>query len=897
MKKITQFLLVTLFIATSTMYGQTVTGTVLDSSNDPLPGADVILAGTTKGASTDFNGNFSLDVNEGTGTVKVSFIGYANKNIEFTVAEGATISLGNIQLEVSQEALDEIVIVGSGLVDLANSRRTPIAVSTIPVTEIRDKIGTGDITTTLVNTPSIYVAGQSGYGDSRISVRGFDQTNTAFLLNGQPINGMEDGKMYWSNWSGLSDIASAVQIQRGLGSSKLAISSVGGTVNFVMNSTAKKEGGMFNVGVANDGYMKTTIGYDTGVNEKGWGASVMLSHWQGNGYFEGNFGKGQTYFISFGYKANEKHNFNFLITGAPQYHDNAFSEDISTYLKYGRKYNGQWGTYNGEYMTQRRNFYHKPVANLNWDYKVNETTNLSTVLYGSWGRGGGTGGRGRTLRTGGDDGRKQIDFDAIYDFNLNTPTGSGGNYAAEGGYVTRASMNLHSWFGAVSNLKKQLSDNLTFNAGVDLRTYYGKHFRVVENFHGLNSWQENIRLRDQNDNHQTFGSFGTYKNVITTRDMSANPWTATFADFEDNEKIAYNNEERISYAGLFTQLEYANDKMSAFFQGALSNQWNQRFDLYQYADQSLIDGTSSQGTGALPSNITAGTDSEKVSEFGFNVKGGASYTIDDENQVYGNAGYYSRQPYQDNIWSAFNNLRNEFSENEKILGLELGYAFTGEFVTANLDLYRTSWKDRVTSSSRIVDGLLQNTLGFGVEQLHQGIELSIKAKATPQLKLNGFISIGDWEYKGSAVTRVQDEDQNQISEDLVDVDGGKVGDAAQFTAGLGAKYTIVENLSADMDFRFYDNLYSNVGAVKENLKLPSYGIADMGVSFKLPLEDGKSISLRANVNNVFNNIYIAELRTAIEANPGDVTYNGLNVDNNGYFGRGRTWNFGLRYKF
>ena len=68
MKKITQFLLVTLFIATSTMYGQTVTGTVLDDSNQPLPGADVILVGTTKGASSDFNGNFSLDVNEGTGT-------------------------------------------------------------------------------------------------------------------------------------------------------------------------------------------------------------------------------------------------------------------------------------------------------------------------------------------------------------------------------------------------------------------------------------------------------------------------------------------------------------------------------------------------------------------------------------------------------------------------------------------------------------------------------------------------------------------------------------------------------------------------------------------------------------------------------------------------------------
>src|SRR5574343_172066 len=172
----------------------------------------------------------------------------------------------------------------------------------------------------MVNTPSVYVAGQSGgYGDSRITVRGFQQDNTAFLLNGQPINGMEDGKMYWSNWSGMSDIANFIQVQRGLGSSKLAISSVGGTVNFVTKATAKKEGGQVMATLANDDYLKTTAIYNTGKNAKGWGASFMFSQWSGDGYVEGTKGEGQTYFISVGFEPNEKHNFNFLVTGAPQY--------------------------------------------------------------------------------------------------------------------------------------------------------------------------------------------------------------------------------------------------------------------------------------------------------------------------------------------------------------------------------------------------------------------------------------------------------------------------------------------------------------------------------------------------------------------------------------------------
>ena len=140
-------------------------------------------------------------------------------------------------------------------------------------------------------------------------------------------------------------------------------------------------------------------------------------------------------------------------------------------------------------------------------------------------------------------------------------------------------MNMHNWIGAVSNYETQLSDNLTFNVGVDLRTYYGEHFRIVENFHGLTSWQENIRLRDQNNNHQTYGTYGTYKYVVATESMGANPWEATFNNFDEDQKIAYSNDERISYGGLFTQLEYVNDDFSAFFQGSVSQTMYKRWDL------------------------------------------------------------------------------------------------------------------------------------------------------------------------------------------------------------------------------------------------------------------------------------------------------------------------------
>ncbi len=899
MKNFKNLLFVAVLFISATVLGQTkLTGTVVDESNEPLPGASVVVKGTTNGTSTDFDGKFMLDSKTTSGTLIVSFIGYESVEVAFTSAG----DVGTIQLKEGGNLLEEVVLVGKGVIDLAGGRKTPVAVNTIKAAEIQAKIGTQDVTMTLVNTPSVYVAGQAGgFGDSRINVRGFGQDNTAYMLNGQPINGMEDGKMYWSNWSGINDIASAIQIQRGLGASKLAISSVGGTVNFVTRATDKLEKGYASVQTANNNYFRTTFSYSTGKSEKGFGTSVMLSTWQGDGYNEGNKGQGQTYFVSFGYQPNERHNFNFLITGAPQWHDQNFNKSISAYLQYGRQYNNNWGYYQGQYMTERRNFYHKPVANLNWDYTIDEDTSLSTVLYASWGRGGGTGNRGNRIRTA--EGR--IDYDAIYAQNAAVPGGAGVYFGSNPAYITRASMNLHSWYGVVSNFNKQLNENLSFNVGVDLRTYYGEHFRVVENFHGLTSWQENIRLRDQNSpGHASYiGSFGTYKRVIATRSWNADPYTATWANIPEDQKIAYSNDERISYTGLFTQLEYSKDDFSMFFQGAISNQWHQRFDKYQYADQSLINGTSTQGSGTpLPAGTTDGVNSEKVSNFGFNVKGGGSYTFSESSTAYFNAGYYSRQPYHDNIYLNFSNYINPATENEKITGLEAGYAYKGEKLAVNVNVYRTSWKDRVVTSSRLVGGIVQLTTNQGVEQLHSGIEVDFNYRLMKNLTLKGFTSLGDWKFKGSGITRITDEDQNVISTTTTDFDGGEVGDAAQTTIGFGLDYRLNKNFSFDFDYRHYDRLYANVGAVKSNLELPSYGIGDFGASYRMFVgkEKNNTVNLRFNINNVFHKIYLSDLRTNIvagDSNANGVTYQGIDTANQGYFGLGRTWNLSLRYNF
>ena len=105
--------------------------------------------------------------------------------------------------------------------------------------------------------------------------------------------------------------------------------------------------------------------------------------------------------------------------------------------------------------------------------------------------------------------------------------------------------------------------------------------------------------------------------------------------------------------------------------------------------------------------------------------------------------------------------------------------------------------------------------------------------------------------------------------------------------------------SVDSDWRYYSDLYSDVGAIKENLKLPTFSVLDAGVTFNMPLgiDKSKQLKIRANMNNVLNHIYISELTTANFVEVGDETYKGINVSNQGYFGLGRTWNVTLRYDF
>jgi len=924
-----------LFMIVSTAFSQgKITGMITDGSGS-LPGANVVIKGSTTATSTDFDGKFTLNATTSTGEIVISFLGYDNLTLKFSVSNGGTTNLGTIVMASNSNELSEIVV-KSTVVDIAKDRKTPVAVSTIKAAEIQEKLGTQEFPEILRNTPSVYVTKSGGgFGDSRINIRGFNQNNIAVMINGMPVNDMENGSVYWSNWAGLSDVTSAMQVQRGLGSSKLATPSVGGTINIVTKASDRKEGGSFSSGFGNGRNFKIQGSYNTGKLDNGLSASILLSQTMGDGYVNGTQFEGSNYYVALGYgNKSGTHDFQFTVTGAPQWHNQRSTvSTIATYQQYGTKedpnirYNADAGYLNGESYNIRKNYYHKPIASFNWDYKINETTKLSSVLYASMGRGAGAsaagGIRGKVyndlvaFRT--PDGL--IDYSKIVAYNSGQPvfingftgpqtraqvggvyqnTFSSGSNAAGGastgtsGISQTSSINSHDWFGAVVNLNKKLSNTLTLDFGIDARTYTGYHFTVVNDLLGAGEFYD-TSMKSDPARHIT----STYPTDVQ--------WNVF--QKKDYDKISFNSTGKVRWYGAFTQLEYSKDNLTAFVQGAISQQGFKREDTFVY----------------LPTDPLSSTDYKNI--LGGNVKGGANYNLDEKNNVYVNAGYYSRQPFFNSVYPNNKSTVNPNLTNEKIIGFEAGYGFRSRFFDATVNVYNTTWNDRYLKGNALptsptIPANSTYTEYVGLNEVHSGIEFEGTARVTDKFKVNGMFSYGIWEYKGNATVNAYNQADNTpvagYTAATVYMDKVKVGDAAQLTASLGASYEVLTRVTVDANYNFNDHLYAGLSPInftsptnKGALELPSYGLMDAGFSYKMLTgkNKDKSVNFRLNVNNVFDRIYIAESRTNTFADDfvsgtsgptyqssGQV-YKGIATSNQVFFGFGRTWNFALRYDF
>jgi len=831
--------------------------------------------------------------------------------------------------------IEEVIL--QGVTDIAKDRKTPVAVSTVKAAQIIERLGNQELPEILNTTPSVYATkGGGGFGDSQIVIRGFESRNIAVMVNGMPVNDMEGGTVYFSNWTGLQDVTSTLQVQRGLGSSKLAIASVGGTINFLTKSADMKKGGVIRLGVGNNDYLKTSFAYNTGKSDKGWSSSFLMSRQSGSTYIENTDYESYAYYFALGWEPNKKHNFQFTMTSAPQWHDQrTFSPTIGNYIKFNpdkdgspyRQYNSDYGYYTDENgnkvpLANRSNYYSKPVMMLNWDWTINDKSKLSTVAYMSNGRGGGTGDIGRV---GGKsitdasflDGGGHFNYDAIFAANqaVNVDTAP-----ASSTLVRRSSINSHNWYGILANFQHKINDNWNFSVGTDDRYYYGYHYQVISDLYNAAGYKDNTNKNI---------AANVVRNTYDYQKLTWNPFGGKVAPMED--RIGYSNDGEVIWYSGFAQVEYSKNNLSAFLQGSVSNQGYQRIDNF------VQDGiTKQQGQ-------VVNTKTGFKNLFGYNFKGGANYNINEQHNVFANIGYYSKQPFLNTVYPSNFQVVNPSLTNEKIFSTEVGYGFRSAKFSANVNIYRTEWRDRWLRRTNQTFTLPDNTTttGYaeinGITEIHQGFEFDGVYKPTNFLEFQGMFSWGDYYYKGNATGSTFDDNNNPITVagnsnsttlylDKVKVGGTSNNSIPQLTASLGATVKPVKDLSIYGTLRHVGKVYSSIDIAtfsneaaqqKGVLQLPDFNLFDLGISYKIRLKDASQyFTVGANVYNLFDTTYISDASTNIAPTDAPTRladgtnntakktyqelgymYDGIATDNRVLFGFGRTWSATLSFNF
>lgn len=838
----------------------TVKGKVVDAeNNEPLIGATVSVSGTTLGTVTDLDGNFVLELTSAKSVLLFKYLGYSD--VTHQVNKKGNVDLGEISLSPDAITLGEVSVIAS---IIKKDRQTPIPISNVKLATIEEKLGNQEFPELLKSTPSVYVTRESGgYGDSRINMRGFDSSNLGVLINGVPINGMENGKVYWSNWSGLSDVSQFIQVQRGLGASALGISSIGGTMNMVTKSTEAKKGGSAYIGIGNDGFRKYSVTFSTGLMDNGWAMTFMGALNTGDGYVKGTNYEGWTYFGNISKVINDHHKLALTAFGAPQWHNQrATKHYIEDYKNSpdGGRFSNSYGYLNGELTggSYGRNFYHKPQVSLNHYWTIDDKSSLTTSLYASLATGGGRRARGAQsnwLSIDNNTGRP-------YETTMMTPGGLldydrvlAANAASQNGsqVIFTNAVNDHDWYGMLSSYKNRFNERLTFTGGIDLRYYKGYHTEEIEDLLGGEYYMQTSPL-----------AFQTKNQLLKVGD-----------------KFSYYNTGEVLWAGLFGQMEYATEKYSGFLSASLTD------ESYRYND---IGGTSSIYTREQDPVSRKSTFKHFLP---FSVKGGFNYKFNENHNAFFNAGYMTRAPFFNSVFPNYTSEADTSAPYEKIVTFELGYGFSTEQLNVALNGYYTKWMDK--SLRRRIGQESANLKGL--DALHIGVELEATYKPVEAFELKGMFSLGDWKWVDDIHFTLFDEQNNPIGSYDAYLKDVHVGNSAQLTSSLGASWKPFKGFKVYADYTFFGKNYADFDpqnrvnekdAGVDAWKLPDYGTVDLGMNYRFNISKDVRMVVYGNVNNLLNTEYVADAK------------DGANHDWKSalvFYGFGTTWSTGFKVIF
>lgn len=851
-------------------------GTVTDAENNAaVVDASVVLSQTGIFAATDNRGKFVLyDVPPGAYTAVVTRAGF---------------------LPVEQKAE---VVAGQELNLTISLTRDPAAATTnsgdIPTITLEegdaDDEGASDVGGLLNASRDVFQnVSNFGWFVFRFRERGYDGDNFPVFLNGININDPETGNAFFGEFGGLNDVLRNRESVIGMNPAEYCFTEIGGATNIDTRASVQRKQIRASYAASNRSYRhRVMLTASTGLMPGGWAISVSGSRrWAQEGWYDGTFFDGYSYFLSVDKKFGDKHSLNFTVLGSPSSrgrNGDTFQEMYD--LAGNTRYNPNWGYWNGE----KRNAYithsHQPIGILRYDWKPGTGTSVQLAAYAQGGQYGSSRldwfnayspepdynrrlpsalpdpalaeAWAQEMRE--DESLRQINWPALWEANtINTESIQNANGVAGNTVTGKRSQYVIADFrgdtkeaGFNALLRQTLSERFSLNGGANYQYYLGQNFKTVDDILG--------------------GDFIVDWDRFAQQDQPTNP-TARDNDLRtlnrivrEGEKYGFDYDENIRKAGIWVQVRGDLRRFSVFagVENLLTEFWR----------------TGHMQNGRFPDSSLGDSKKQTFHTYGF--KGGVTYKITGRHFLYANGFYGTRAPqFRDLFLSP--RIRNQTLENAdpfKISSVEGGYQWRAPRYRARLTGYFAQFKDEFDNFLLYVpsQGVFGSVLQSGIDRQHAGVEFAIEAKPIVGWTFSAATNLGRYVYTSRPKLYLTLDNTAETILDGVTVyqKNFYVPRTPQTTATVGVKYESRRFWFASLSANWADNFWylfdgtrRTAGFVEpfergsdlwrliiDQQKAPAAITVDFFGGKSWRIKRDYFVYLNAGVNNILNNLNI-----------------------------------------
>ena len=798
-------------------------GKVVDvNDNRPLEG--ILVTTDYDEVTTDAEGVFEMELSMDMRSVLFHFAaeGYAKQSIRVQVQGLDVQDLGTIRLQAIASEANEM---------LAKEDQIPTIVISEDALDGGD-LNSQDISGLLTASRDVFISATSfTFGPARFRIRGLGSENTQLLLNGVPVNDLENGRLYWSAWGGLNDVLRNRQTDIGLGAMEYAIGGIGGGSSIDTRAGSQRQQLRASYAISNRTYRnRLMLTWSSGQLKNGWAVSLSGSRrWAEEGYIEGTAYDAWSYFASVDKKIGDKHLLNVTAFGAPVKRGRTSGSIQEMYdLARNNYYNSYWGYQNGEKRNSRMANRHQPMIILRHDWDLGEKTDLTTALSTQFGRNGSSALDWYNARDPRPDyyrylpsyvedpdlslqvehelrineNARQLDWDYMYNVNYNSfgtvedANGIEGNSVSglRSKYIVEERRYDSKEYNFNTILRHYLTDRVTLNGGLGYQIYQGDYFKVVQDLLG--------------------GDFYVDIDRFAETDFPGNP------DAKQND---LNNPNRILGVGDRFGYDYNPNIRKGYVwgQGVVSLP---RVDFFLGGELSTTTfwRQGDMVNGRFPDNSFG--DAEKQKFLNYSAKAGLTYKISNIHYLFANALVQTRAPFFRNGYIS-PRTRNQPSPNlinEKIQSGEAGYLMRSPKVKARASVYWAQFQDQTRTVSFFNDESVvgNNTedlidLGFvnftlsGIDARHMGTELALEYKVTSALTLNGVAALGQYLYTSRPTATIVNDNNPEIgiSDRVIYQKNYRIPGTPQTAYTAGINYSGKRYWFANLNVNYFDNVW------------------------------------------------------------------------------------------